>query len=119
VLGMSRRTIHTGIRELEQMGNDDPENHATPQRRRQENAPARRRSTADHRAQAAAEVGLCKRFSMYTALAVRPMRRVRWTDLKPMQLAQRLLERGIEVSRNTAALCLIRPAFVAGHCVKN
>ena len=30
VLGMSRRTIHTGIRELEQMGNDDPENPQRP-----------------------------------------------------------------------------------------
>ena len=30
VLGMSRRTIHTGIRELEQMGNDDPKNPQRP-----------------------------------------------------------------------------------------
>ena len=30
VLGMSRRTIHTGIRELEQMGKDDPQHPQRP-----------------------------------------------------------------------------------------
>jgi hypothetical protein len=30
VLGMSRRTIHTGIRELEQMGDDDPDGPKRP-----------------------------------------------------------------------------------------
>ena len=30
VLGMSRRTIHTGIRELEQMGDDDPDHPKRP-----------------------------------------------------------------------------------------
>jgi hypothetical protein len=36
---------------------------------------------------------------------------VRWTDLKPLQLAQRLLEHGIEVSRNTAATLLDQAGF--------
>lgn len=37
--------------------------------------------------------------------------RVCWTDLKPLQLVQRLLEHGIEVSRNTAAAVLDRARF--------
>jgi hypothetical protein len=37
--------------------------------------------------------------------------RVRWTDLKPLQLAHRLLERGFEIGRNTAAALLDRGAF--------
>ena len=36
---------------------------------------------------------------------------MRWTDLKPLQLAQQLLEHGIEVSRNTAAALLDRAGF--------
>ena len=30
VLGMSRRTVYTGIRELEEMASDDPENPTRP-----------------------------------------------------------------------------------------
>lgn len=37
--------------------------------------------------------------------------RVRWTDFKPLQLAHHLLERGFEISRNTAAALLDRAGF--------
>ena len=37
--------------------------------------------------------------------------RVRWTDLKPMQLAQALLEHGVRICRNTAAAWLEQAGF--------
>jgi len=43
---------------------------------------------------------------------------VRWIDLKPVQLAQQVLVRGYQISRNTAAKLLVQ-AIVAVPCAKN
>jgi hypothetical protein len=110
VLGMSRRTIHTGIRELEQMGNDDPD-----QPQRPSGGANRVRRPGGGRAP------LCEREPQLKSVLNEVLEgqsagsptdeRVRWTDLKPLQLAQRLLEHGIEVSRNTAASLLDQAGF--------
>jgi hypothetical protein len=110
VLGMSRRTIHTGIRELEQMGNDDPEH---PQRPSGDAERVRRpgggRPPITERKPLLKSV-LQEVLEVHSAGSPTD-ERVRWTDLKPLQLAQRLLEHGIEVSRNTAADLLDRAGF--------
>ena len=110
VLGMSRRTIHTGIRELEQMGNDDPENPQRPS-----GDAGRVRRPGGGRAPITEREPLLKSV-LQEVLDVHSAgsptdEDVRWTDLKPLQLAQRLLEHGIEVSRNTAADLLDRAGF--------
>ncbi|MEA3276580.1 MAG: ISAzo13 family transposase [Pseudomonadota bacterium] len=110
VLGMSRRTIHTGIRELEQMGNDDPEH---PQRPSGDAERVRRpgggRPSITER-EPLLKSALQEVLEVHSAGSPTD-ERVRWTDLKPLQLAQRLLEHGIEVSRNTAADLLDRAGF--------
>ena len=110
VLGMSRRTIHTGIRELEQMGNDDPEHP-----RRPSGDAERVRRPGGGRPPITERKPLLKSI-LQEVLQVHSAgsptdEHVRWTDLKPLQLAQRLLERGIEVSRNSAAALLDRGGF--------
>jgi len=110
VLGMSRRTIHTGIRELEQMGNDDPEHP-----RRPSGDAERVRRPGGGRPPITERKPLLKSI-LQAVLQVHRAgsptdEHVRWTDLKPLQLAQRLLERGIEVSRNSAAALLDRGGF--------
>jgi hypothetical protein len=110
VLGMSRRTIHTGIRELEQMGEDDPDNPKRPsgdagrvRRRGGGRPPITERNP---------QLKSVLKEVLDTHSAGSPTdEHVRWTDLKPLQLAQRLLEHGIEVSRNTAADLLDRAGF--------
>jgi hypothetical protein len=90
VLGMSRRTIHTGIRELEQMGNDDPEHPQRP------SGDAKRvRRPGGGRPPITERKPLLKS-ALQEVLEVHSAGsptddRVRWTDLKPLQLAQRLL----------------------------
>jgi len=110
VLGMSRRTIHTGIRELEQMGNDDPD-----QPQRPSGDPRRVRRPGGGRAPISERNPQLKSVLqeiLEAHSAGSPTdERVRWTDLKPLQLAQRLLEQGIEVSRNTAATLLDQAGF--------
>jgi hypothetical protein len=44
---------------------------------------------------------------------------VRWTDLKPLQLAQELSRFGYEMCRNTAAKLLNWPGIVAVLCAKS
>jgi hypothetical protein len=110
VLSMSRRTIYTGIRELEQMGNDDPQNPQRPS-----GDAERVRRPGGGRAPITERKPLLKSV-LHEVLEVHSAgsptdERVRWTDLKPLQLAQRLLEHGIEVSRNTAADLLDRAGF--------
>ncbi len=98
VLGISRRTIHTGIRELEQMSNDDPD-----QPQRPSGDPNRVRRRGGGRAPISEREPQLKAI-LHEVLeghrAGSPTdERVRWTDLKPLQLAQRLLEHGIDVGR--------------------
>jgi hypothetical protein len=110
VLGMSRRTIHTGIRELEQMGNDDPE-----QPQRPSGDPSRVRRPGGGRppiTEREPQLQSVLHEVLEAHSAGSPTdERVRWTDLKPMQLAQELIARGIDVSRNTAAALLDRAGF--------
>jgi Rhodopirellula transposase DDE domain len=110
VLGMSRRTIHTGIRELEQMGNDDPDEPQRPSGgANRVRRPGGGRAPIGERKPPLKSV-LHELLEAHSA--GRPTdERVRWTDLKPLQLAQRLLEHGIEVSRNTAATLLDQAGF--------
>lgn len=44
---------------------------------------------------------------------------VRWTDLKPMQLAQELSEQGVRICRNTAAAWLHQAGFRRRSLRKN
>jgi len=110
VLGMSRRTIYTGIRELEAMGNDDPDH---PQRPSGDEKRIRRpgggRPKATQR-QAGLEEMVEDILEAHSAGSPTD-ERVRWTDLKPMQLAQELLHRGYEIGRNTAATLLDRAGY--------
>jgi hypothetical protein len=102
VLGLSRRTIYTGIRELEQMNNDDPDQPQRP------SGDARRvRRPGGGRPPLSAREPLLER-SLTEVLDAHSAGsptdpRVRWTDLKPMQLAKALVTFGVTLSRNTAA----------------
>ncbi|EGV19452.1 ISAzo13 family transposase, partial [Thiocapsa marina] len=110
VLGMSRRTLYTGIRELEQLREDDPDH---PQRPSGDAKRVRRRGggrppITERKPQL--ESTLREVLDAHSAGSPTD-ERVRWTDLKPLQLAHRLLERGFEISRNTAAALLDRAGF--------
>jgi hypothetical protein len=87
VLGMSRRTIHTGIRELEQMDNDDPNNPQRPS-----GDPERVRRPGGGRPPITEREPQLKSV-LHEVLEAHSAgsptdERVRWTDLKPMPLAQ-------------------------------
>lgn len=110
VLGMSRRTIHTGIRELEQMGKDDPDRpHRPSGDANRVRRPGGGRAPISERKPQLKSV-LHEVLEGHSAGSPTD-ERVRWTDLKPLQLAQRLLEHGIAVSRNTAATLLDQAGF--------
>jgi hypothetical protein len=110
VLGMSRSTISAGIRELEQMSKDDPDH---PQRPSGEATRIRRpgggRPPISKR-EPSLEPILHEVLDEHSAGSPTD-ERVRWSDLKPLQLAQELGERGFEISRNTAARLLERAGF--------
>jgi len=110
VLGMSRRTIYTGIRELESMGEDGggsprrPSGHANRVRR-----PGGGRPKAVQR-----QAGLAEAFEdiLEAHSAGSPTDPdIRWTDLKPMQLAEELTRSGYEIGRNTAAKLLDQAGY--------
>jgi hypothetical protein len=110
VLGMSRRTIYAGIRELEAMGEDD----GSPPRRPSGNAARIRRSGGGRPTATRCQAGLEETFEdiLEAHCAGSPTDpSVYWTDLKPMQLAGELLQRGYEVGRNTAARLLEQAGF--------
>jgi hypothetical protein len=93
VLGISRRTIYRGIAELKQMGQDDP----THPRRPSGSAGRIRRPGGGRRKATEAQVGLEEAVEVVLEAhsAGSPTEEsVRWTDLKPMQLAKELFERG-------------------------
>ena len=110
VLGMSRRTLYTGIRELAQMRDGDP-NH--PQRpsgdaKRIRRPGGGRPPLTEHEpilSEALSEVLEAHSAGSPTD----PL--VRWTDLKPMGLARELVVLGVAVSRNTAAKLLAQAGF--------
>lgn len=107
VLGMSRATIYTALRELEELDDDNPQRPSgDPQRVRRSGAGRPSRIETDPDAQEAFhEV-------MEAHSAGSPTdERVRWSDLNPGRLTQELLERGIAISRNTAAAWLEEAGF--------
>jgi len=110
VLGMSRRTIYAGIRELEAMGEDGG---GSPRRPSGDANRVRRRGGGRPRA-VQRQAGLEETFEdiLEAHSAGSPTDPdVRWTDLKPMQLADELVERGYEIGRNTAAKLLEQSGY--------
>jgi hypothetical protein len=110
VPGMSRRTLDTGIRELEQWREDDPDHPQRPSgdAKRVRRPGGGRPPITDRKPQL--ESTLHEVLETHSAGSPTD-ERVRWTDLKPLQLAHRLLERGFAISRNTAAALLDRTGF--------
>ncbi len=110
VLGMSRRTIYTGIRELEAMGDDG----GSPPRRPSGSAKRIRRPGGGRPKATQRQAGLEQAFDdvLEAHSAGSPTDpSVFWTDLKPMQLAGELLRRGFAIGRNTAAKLLKRAGY--------
>jgi len=109
VLGLSRRTIYTGIRELEQM-NEDPDQPQRP------SGDARRvRRPGGGRPPLSAREPLLERSLTEVLDAHRAGRptdpRERRTHLKPMQLAKEIVTFGVTLSRNTSAKLLEQSCF--------
>jgi hypothetical protein len=110
VLGMSRRTIYSGIRELEEMRNDDPEHPGRPSgdaKRIRRPGGGRPKITQRHAGLEARVGDILEAHSAGSPTE----ETVRWTDLKPLELAQELLQRGYEIGRNTAAQLLERAGY--------
>jgi hypothetical protein len=110
VLGMSRRTIYAGIRELEAMGEDG----GGPPRRPSGGAKRVRRPGGGRPKAVQRQAGLEDAFQdiLEAHSAGSPTDPdVRWTDLKPMQLADELVECGYEIGRNTAAKLLEQAGY--------
>jgi len=110
VLGMSRRTIYTGIRELEAMDTGD----GSPPRRPSGDAKRIRRPGGGRPRATERQPGLEQAAEdiLEAHSAGSPTdANVVWTDLKPMQLAGELLRRGYEIGRNGAAQLLKRAGY--------
>lgn len=122
VLGMSRRTIYSGMRELETMGEDDPKAPKRPSgsgriRRRGGGRPkVTKRQPGLERAAACV-------LDVHTAGSPTDPD-VYWTHLTPAGLAKALLDWGHEVSRHTAARLMdwagyrrraMRKELIIGH----
>jgi len=110
LLGMSRRTIYTGVRELQDMGEGDPDH---PRRPSGDAKRIRRRGGGRPKVgerQAGLEETLEEILEAHSAGSPTD-EAVRWTDLKPLQLAQQLLARGFDIGRNTAAKLLQRAGY--------
>jgi Rhodopirellula transposase DDE domain len=110
VLGMSRRTVYTGIRELEAMGEDGSD----PPQRPSGNAKRIRRPGGGRPQATRCQEGLEQAFEdiLEAHSAGSPTDpNVFWTDLKPLRLAGELLRQGYEIGRNTAARLLDRAGY--------
>lgn len=110
VLGMSRRTIYTGIHELEAMGED----RGSPPQRPSGDAKRIRRPGGGRPKVTQRQAGLEHAFEdvLEAHSAGSPTDpSVFWTDLKPMQLAGELVRRGFEVGRHSAAKLLERAGY--------
>jgi hypothetical protein len=110
VLGISRETIYRGIRELEDMCKDD----ADPPQRPSGGEDRIRRRGGGRRKEVERQPGLeaTAEYILEAHSAGSPTdENVRWTDLKPLQLAQELVSRGFEIGRNTAAKLLDRAGY--------
>ncbi|WP_243448291.1 hypothetical protein [Candidatus Thiosymbion oneisti] len=109
---MSRRTIYTGIRELEEMNHDDPQRPRRPsgnEKRIRRPGGGRRQVT---QRQPGLEETLGDVLEAHSAGSPTD-ETVRWTDLKPVQLAQQVLVRARPPS------CWRGPAIVAVPCARS
>jgi hypothetical protein len=109
-LGMSRRTIYTGMRELDAMDTGE----GSPPQRPSGNAKRIRRPGGGRPKASERDEGLKQSFEDILAAhsAGSPTDpRVVWTDLKPMQLVGELLRRGFAIGRNTAAKLMKRAGY--------
>ncbi|ESQ15836.1 MAG: hypothetical protein N838_07515 [Thiohalocapsa sp. PB-PSB1] len=115
---MSRRTIYTGIRELEGMGDADRDHPQRPsgEANRVRRRGGGRRPMLDNDPQLAET--LHEVLEAHSAGSPTDPD-VRWTDLKPMQLAQELSEQGVRICRNTAAAWLHQAGFRRRSLRKN
>jgi hypothetical protein len=105
LFGMSRRTIYTGIRELQAMADEDPDHPKRPSGGRTR---IRRRGGGRPRA-TRAQPGLARAVEqlLEAHTAGSPTdETVRWTDLNPARLAKELVAKGYAIGRNTAARLL-------------
>ncbi len=110
VLGMSRRTGYTGIRELEAMSDDDSEPPRRPSGRDNRiRRPGGGRPKVTQR-QAGLEETVEDILEAHSAGSPTD-ETVRWTHLKPLHLSRELLRRGYEIARNTAAALLDRAGY--------
>lgn len=122
LLGMSRRTLYRGIRELEAMGADDAH---PPQRPSGGAQRIRRRGGGRPRRFLEPEVMSTAEGILESHTAGSPTDpQVFWSDLTPARLAQELLQCGVALSRNTAARLLdwqgfrrraLRKELIIGH----
>jgi hypothetical protein len=109
-LGISRRTIYTGIKELEAMRADDPQHPKRPSggakriRRPGGGRPKKREQTPG------LEATVEDILEAHSAGSPTDPR-VRWTDLKPTRLAAELTARGFALCPNTAADLLAEAGF--------
>jgi hypothetical protein len=110
VLGMSRRTLYTGIRELEEMGDGDRDHPQRPsgEAERVRRRGGGRRPMRDGEPQV---VAILDEVLEAHSAGSPTDEQVRWTDLKPMRLAQELREQGVRICRNTAAAWLEQAGF--------
>lgn len=123
IFGMSRRTIYTGIYELQQMREGDSEHPERPS-----GGSGRIRRPGGGRPKATqAQPGLdgvaeCVLEIHSAGSPTDPA--VRWTDLTPARLAKELVARGWEIGRNTAARLIkakdyrrraLRKELITGH----
>jgi hypothetical protein len=109
VLGMSRRTIYTCIRELEKMGDDrDHPQRSSGEANRVRRRGGGRRPMLDDDPQLAET--LHEVLEAHSAGSPTDPG-VRWIDLKPVQLAQELSGQGVRICRNTAAVWLDQAGF--------
>ncbi len=107
VLGMSRATLYTALRELAEIDEDNPQRPSGDPRRVRRPGAGRplRMETDPHARETFNEI-------MEVHSAGSPTdERARWSDLNPGRLAQELLERDIASSRNTAAAWLEETGF--------
>jgi hypothetical protein len=110
VLRMSRRTIYTGIRELDAMDEGD----GAPPQRPSGNAKRVRRPGGGRPRVTKRQAGLQDTVEdiLEAHSAGSPTDpNVFWTDLKPMSLAAELLRRGYAIGRNTAGRLLARAGY--------
>jgi len=110
VLGISRQTIYAGMSELDEMGKDDPEHPRRPSGSEgRVRRPGGGRPKAVERQEGLETMAEC---ILEAHSAGSPTdENVRWTDLKPLQLACELVDRGFEIGRNTAAKLLEQAGF--------